>query len=804
MLQDLRYALRGLRRSPGFAAVAIVTLALGIGVNTTVFSILEALVLRPLPVADPERVVLVESNRFVQMSIPDYLDLQRQNTVFAALSAYRPTTMAVERGDGAQQVFGYLVTGNYFEALGLTPSVGRFFTAREDVARNASPYAVLSYESWQRRFGGRPDIAGTTVRINGLPYTIVGVLPQGFHGTEVFLRPEMWVPMSMQAQIEGFSWLDSRTSSNSLVIGRLKPGVTTAQAALDLEAVATRLTASYPTTHEGYRLSLSTPGLMGRSGRTPASAFLAGVLALSGLVLLAACVNLASLLTSRIVDRSHEVALRLALGASRPAVARHVIAETLVLSVCGGGIGLLLAAGGLRALSAWRLPLPIPVQFAVMPDPTVFFFAAAITLATTALASLAPARRAWRTSLVQSTGGTRTHLLTRRWSVRDVLLGAQVAVCCLLVMCSLVAVRGLSRAMSTPLGFEPAGLTAVGFDLGVAAYDGRAGTALKDRLLREVATIPGVTAVAMANALPLSPNQNNNEVYPDDGSEARTGRAIIAAVYQVSPGYFAVAGTRLLAGRDVRTTDRITAPRVAVVNQAFAQRVMRTNDPVGKRFRDGPTGSTLIEVVGLVETGKYYALTEDPRPVMFFPIYQSYNGSTVVVARTVLGTGRAASLIGNTVQRLEPRVPLSIQSGVSEATALAFLPSQIAVTALGVFGALAIVLALAGVYGLASYSVSARLRELGIRLAIGASPRQALSSVLGRTSILLACGSVAGLVLGTIAQGALTAVVYQASARDPILLLAVAATMSAVGIAAAWVPARRVLRLDPARTLRAD
>ena len=251
MLQDLRYALRGFRRSPGFAAVAIITLALGIGVNTTVFSILEALVLRPLPVADPERVVLVESNRYVQMSIPDYLDLQRQNTVFAALSAYRPTTMAVERGDGAQQVFGYLVTGNYFEALGLTPSVGRFFTAREDVARNASPYAVLSYESWQRRFGGRPDIAGSTVRINGLPYTIVGVLPQGFHGTEVFLRPEMWVPMSMQAQVEGFSWLDSRTSSNSLVIGRLKPGVTTAQASLDLEAVATRLTASYPTDARG-------------------------------------------------------------------------------------------------------------------------------------------------------------------------------------------------------------------------------------------------------------------------------------------------------------------------------------------------------------------------------------------------------------------------------------------------------------------------------------------------------------------------------------------------------------------------
>ena len=260
--------------------------------------------------------------------------------------------------------------------------------------------------------------------------------------------------------------------------------------------------------------------------------------------------------------------------------------------------------------------------------------------------------------------------------MRDVLLGVQVAVCCLLVMRSLVAVRGLSRAMSTPLGFEPAALTAVGFDLGVAAYDGRTGTAFKDRLLREVAAIPGVTAVAIANALPLSPDQNNNEVYPDDGSEARTGKAIIAAVYQVSPGYFAVAGTRLLAGRDVRTTDRITAPRVAVVNQAFAQRVMRTNDPVGKRFRNGPAGNVSIEVVGLVETGKYYTLTEDPRPVVFFPMHQSYNSSTVIVARSALGTGRAATVIGNTVRRLEPRVPLASQSGVSEAIALAFPEHQ--------------------------------------------------------------------------------------------------------------------------------
>jgi predicted permease len=803
MLDDLRYALRGLRRNPGFAVVAVVTLALGMGVNTAVFSILEGLVLRPLPIEDPGRVVLVEGHRFVQVSIPDYRDVQRENTTFSALAAYRPTTMAMDRGTGAQQVFGYLVSGNYFETLGLRPALGRFFTDAEDVGRNSAPLAVLSHASWTTRFSGDPRVVGSTVRINNLPYTVIGVMPPEFHGTEVFLQPQIWVPLSMQAQVEGFAWLDSRNSANSLVVGRLKTGVNETQALADLGRIARRLAAAYPQTHDGFQFKLSVPGLFGSSGRTPASAFLTGVLVLSGLVLLGACVNLASLLTSRIVDRAHEVTLRLALGASRMAVARHVVAETLLLAVLGGSLGLALAVAGLQALTAWRLPLTIPVQFAVMPDARVFLFTGAVTILVAAIAALAPARRAWRTDLSRP-AFARSGPLARGWSARDVLLATQVALCCVVVMCSLVAVRGLTRALSTPLGLEPAGLTAVGFDLGVAGYDGRTGTAFKERLLREIAALPGIAAAAMTNALPMTPEQNNESVYPDDGSATRAANETMAAVYQVSTGYFAVAGTRLLAGRDVMATDRIASPRVAVVNSAFARRVMATSNPVGKRFRFGPAGNSLIQVVGLVETGKYYALTEDPRPVVFLPIYQSYNTSNVVVARASPGAGDAAAMIGSAVQRLDGRLPLSRQSRVSEAMGLAFLPSQVAVTALGVFGVLAVVLVLVGVYGLAAYSVSARLRELGIRLAVGASPWQALRSALGRTSLILGWGSIVGIGLGTIVQGALDVVVYQASARDPLLLVAVAATMSGVGLVAAWVPARRALCIDPSRTLRAD
>lgn len=800
MLSDLRHAVRALTRSPGFCAIAVATLALGIGVNTAVFSIIEGLLLRPLPIPDAARVVTVESNRFSQLSIPDFRDAQRQTSTFASLAAYRPTTMSVDHGNGAQQVFGYLVTGNYFDLLGVTPALGRFFTPQEDVARDGSPYAVLSHDSWRQRFGGDPRVAGSTVRINGLAYTILGVLPPGFRGTEVFFRAELWVPLSMQRQVEGTSWLDSRRSANSLVIGRLKPDATRDQALSDLNAVARRIAAAEPTSHEGFQFRLARPGLMGSSGRTPAAAFMTGLLTLALLALLAACVNLASLLASRLLDRQREMAIRLSLGATRWRIARQIVAETTVLSSVGCAAGLALAVPALNLLSEWRPPLPIPVQFAVSPDARVFAFAAAVTIAVAIIAALAPARGAWRTEPSRLTGAATMALLVGRWSARDVLLGAQVALCCLLVMCSLVSVRGLTRAFATPLGIVTEGLSATAFDLAVAGYDGRTGSAFKRRLLDEVARTPGITSVALANALPLTPEQNNNDVYADDGRPIRPADAITAATYQVSPGYFAVAGTKLLAGRDIRVTDRIDTPAVAVVNTAFARRVLRSADPVGQRFR--LDGARSVEVVGVVETGKYYSLTEDPRPTIFYPAFQSYNSSTVVIVRSSLGEARAAAAVGDVVQQLDARLPLSIEQGVDGAIGMAYLPSQVAVVALGVFGALAVVLAVVGVYGMASYSVSMRTREIGIRLAIGANRWQVLRSVLGRTAALLACGSAVGIALGTAAQELLESVVYQAAARDGLLVGTIAATMMAIGLAAAWPPARRALLIDPAQTLR--
>ena len=798
---DIRSALRALRRSPGFSVLAVVTLALGIGVTTVVFGALNALVLRPLPIANSAEVVMLESNRRVSMSFPDFLDVQRDNRSFSGLAAYRITSMALDSGAGADNVWGYLATGNYFQMLGITPAAGRLFTPDDDRVRNGSPYAVLSYDTWRSRFGGDPSIAGRTMRINGLTYTILGVAPPSFDGTEVFYRPALWVPMSMQPQIEGRSWLDERVTENTLVIGRLRPGTTRAQALAGLDPIARSIAAAQPRTHEGFGFRLTTPGLGGSGGRVPVTAFVSGVLLLAILVVVASSTNLASLLAARVIDRAREIAIRLSLGASRMRIARQLLVETAALAVLGGGGGLGLAVIVLGLLTSWQLPLPIPVRFLLTPDAWVFAFACVVTISAGLLAALAPLRRAWRTEPSRLTGPTGELYVRRGWGVRDLLLGLQVAVCCLLVMCAIVSIRGLARASEAPVGFDPAGVSAVGVDLSMAGYDAASGTAFKRRLLDEVAQIPGVSRVALVNALALTPDQNNSDVFPDDGREPRPANALTTAVYYTSPGYFDVMRTRLLAGRDFNGGDLVDSPAVAIVNQVFATRVMRTAEPVGRRFRFGPGGSP-VTVVGMVETGKYYALNEAPRPTMFIPVFQRYNSSTMIVARTSLGETQGAAAIGAVVRKADARLPLQVQQGVPDALALVFLPSQVALASLGTFGVLAIVLAIAGVYGGAAYTVSSRTRELGIRQAVGATRAQVLSSVLGRTGTLVAAGSILGIALGTAIQGALEAVVYDASARDPLLVVAVALMMSAVGLVATWIPARQALRLDPAQILR--
>ncbi|MBV9613727.1 MAG: ABC transporter permease [Acidobacteriaceae bacterium] len=445
ILQDLRYGWRMLRCNAGFSSIAVLSLALGLGVNMVVFGVINGILLRPLPVPDPERIVSVARPLgTASQSFPNYRDIRDRNAVFESLFAYRFAAVGLETAGKAERTWGFLVTGNYFEGLGIHPALGRFFTAQESAAINGSPWAVLSYACWQTRFRGDPNAIGRVVRINSYPYTIVGVAPPGFRGTEIFYSPDIWLPASMQPQIEGHSLLESRNSYTFWVAGRLKRGISIAEANANLSAVAAQLGREF-LSDEGMRLSVSRPGLLGPVISDPVRAFAVGVMLLAGLVLLAACTNLASLLAVRSVDRHRELAIRISIGASRGRIARQLVTESIPIALLGGGLGCCLALMLLHALARWRVSLDFPVQFDVTADWRVFLFAFVAAIATSVCLAIAPAHRAWRTDPYQRLRAPDgAH---RRWAFRDVVLAGQIALCCVLVTASFVSrgTRGVAH-----------------------------------------------------------------------------------------------------------------------------------------------------------------------------------------------------------------------------------------------------------------------------------------------------------------------------------------------------------------------
>jgi len=778
------------------------SLALGIGANTVVFSVLNALVLKALPSADAARVYFVNNSGGPAQSFPNYRDIRDRNSVFESLFAYRIAMLALDDDSGAHRVWGYLVTGNYFESLGIKPALGRFFTPAEDAHPNASPYAVISYTCWQNRFGGDSRIAGKDIRINGHPYTVLGVAPRGFHGTEIFYWSEIWVPMMMQPQIEGHSWLDVRNTHNSWVAGRLKPGVTVPRAEANLGAIAAQLAHDY-TSNEGMRLTLGVPGMMGSAGREPTRAFAGGVMLLAALVLLAACANLASLLAARMADRGRDLAIRVSIGAGGGRIVRQLLTESLWIAMLGGAAGCALAVGLLRLISQWRAPLGFPVQFDVTPDWHVFLFACAAALGTGLLFGIGPARHAWKADPALHLKGTAGPRTGRRWAARDILLPAQIALCCVLVTASLVAVRGLMRSFQTPLGFRPDGAAVVGYDVGLAGYNEDQGRVFEQRALEAVAHLPGVESAAYSSSVPLSIDQSNTTAFAETTADFRPKNAFAASFYKVAPGYFQTAGTRLIAGREFTSQDNPKSLLVAIVNQTFARRVTGAADAIGRRFRRGPGGS-LFQIVAIVEDGKYETLTEAPKPAVFFPILQDYSPTIVVMARSHRPEDELAAEMHAAIGRLDPHLAVFGVGSLHQMLGLVYLPMHAAAVALGAFGVLALMLAITGIYGLAAYTVSRRVREIGIRVAIGARPAQILWLILARTGVLVAGGAAAGLALGMAGANILSSIVYQASSRDPVVIAAAVLAISGVGFAAAFGPARRALRIDPVQALRHD
>jgi predicted permease len=805
---DVRIAVRNLRRSPGFTIAAVVTLALAIGANAVVFGVLNALILRPLNVPDAQSLYTIERGGYKEQttSYPDYLDLRNRNRSFDGLTAYILTQVVLDTGRNPSEVWGYEVAGNYFDAMKIQPYLGRFFHVADEHGPNSAPYLVLTYAYWHSHFQDDRGIVGRVVQVNRHPYTILGVTPPEFSGTLLFFYPDFFVPMVNQE--DGPSFLNNRGQRNIfMVLGHVKAGVTPAQAIADLNSIGAYLEKTYPKDDAYMTYSLARPSLIGDMLGPAVKGFMTGMMLLAGLILLGACANLGSLFAARAADRSREVALRLALGSSRRRILRAVFTEALLISLVGGVLGLQGSVALLRQLSTWQ-PIPeYPMHVPLYPDAKVYLVALFLALASGFLFGAVPVRQILRTNPYEVVKAGSTGIIAgsagRRITLRDLLLVVQIAICAVLVTSSLVAVRGLARSMHSNFGFEPENAMLVDTTLGMAGYSGDRVPAMQRRMIDALQTIPGVQSVGFVSEIPLGGGGSTADVFTEQTTNLRTSNAAAnVQVFKISPEYLHAAGTSLLAGRGLSWQDDGNSPRVAIVNALFARRIFGSvSNALGKYYKTEE--GARVQVVGIAEDGKYYQLTEDPRPAMFLPFLQSPTGMTTLVVRSERDPQQLAGAIRNKLRGMDDSLPMFIQTW-TQGLDIALFPSRVATVALGVLGLMGAMLSLTGIFGMAAYSVSKRLRELGIRMALGAQRSEVLQAALGRSLKLLAIGSAAGLLLGVLAARVLAFVVYTATPRDPLVLAGVVLAMLLLGLLATWIPAQRALSIDPMMLLRED
>ena len=814
LLQDLRFAVRQIRRSPGFAITAILILAIGIAANVIVIGILQLMILRPLDVPNPDRVMTFAPHvaDYPIFSYPEVRDVRDGNTVFSAVAALTIESIGLEADGVTRPVWGYAVSGQYFEVVGIKPYLGRVLERADDDHPGASGAAVISYAAWKNHFASDPNIVGKRVRINKQPYTIVGVTPEGFYGTEKFLLPDVFIPLANRAAFYDATWLESRREKTVFPIVRIRDGITLEQAQAELDTLAARIQKQNPGDEDGLEFKLARPGMVGDFLGGAVRRFMFGVMALAGIVLLAACANLGGLFAARTADRTREIAIRLAVGSSRWRILRHVLAEALVISIFGGAVACGLAWIALTGLAKWHPPTEFPMRFIVEPQPMLILTALLVSVLAGALFGIMPLRQIFKADPndaikgggFQSSGG-------RRWALRDVLLAAQIALCCVTITAAFVALRGLRRTLTLDLGFNPRNAVLTTFDLSQAGYHGVTAEHLQRQLLERVSQLPEVEAAGYSNTSNLNGDNTVPEVFSQQTSDFRpSNKAFSTYEYDVSPGFLAACAIPLLAGRDVSFSDTSTTTPVAIVNQEFVRRLFRTEkgaagNAVGRYFKT--SSGVSIQIVGIVGDGKQFLPSETPRAAAYFPVSQRPTTRTSLIVRvrpdpTGAVIGDTVTSIRRVLHDLDPAIPIITSGEWRSLLAMSFFPAQVATVALGLFGAFGLLLSITGTFGLASYTVSKRIRELSIRVALGAQARQVLAAALGSMLILLAGGSLIGLLLGVAASRVLSHIVFQATAQDPIVLAAVAVTILLSGSLAVAAPVRRALRVDPANVLR--
>jgi predicted permease len=804
-MQDLRFSLRQLRKSPGFTMAAVLTLMLAIGANAVVFGVLNGLVLRPLNVPQSESLYGTQyGNNPAWQSYPNYLDLRNRNHSFEDLAAFNWAFVGFDTGKNPMAASGFATTGNYFEVLRVQPYLGRFFHASDEHGPNSAPYVVLTYAYWHSRFQDDRNVVGRTIRLDQHPFTVIGVAPPEFKGTLMFVSPDFFMPAVNQGQLGGWDPND-RSNSGGLfeVFGHLKQGVTPAQAMADVDAVGLYLEKTYPKEIAHKHTILDHEGLT--SFGPGVRAFVAGLMVLASLILLAACANLGSLFAARAADRSREVALRLALGSSRTRILRQLLTEATLISLGGGTLGLLGSFALLRRLSTWQ-PMPsVPLHLPVTPDAKLYVFAFILALVSGFLFGIVPVRQVLHANPYEIVKAGPSARVGRRLTVRDVLLVVQIAICAVLVTSSMVAVRGLVRSLHSNFGFEPRNTMTAAVNLAMADYSIEKVPAMQRRMIDAMGTIHGVEAVGMVNGYPplVYASASRVNIFKEQTSDLKPANAAIAPYsYDVSPGYFEAATTNLLAGRSFAWSDDKNAPAVAVVNREFANRIFGSvTNAVGRnmKLQDG----TRVQVVGVVEDGKYMSLTEGPEPAMFLPALRSPSALAYLIVRSKRDPQQLAEAMRSKLRELDAGLPVDIQTW-NNLLGTVLLPSWFATMALGVMGMMGAMLSITGIFGMAAYAVSKRLRELGIRMALGAKRRELLQSALGRPLRLLAIGSAAGLVLGLLGTKVLAYIVYQATPRDPLVMLGVVLAMLLLGLVATWIPAQRALQVNPLKLLREE
>jgi predicted permease len=805
-VQDVRYSLRVLRKSPSFAIAAVLTLALAIGANSVVFGLMDALILRPLNVPQAESLYGTQyGDNPAWQSYPNYLDLRDRNRGFEDLAAFTfALGVGLDTGKDAIVANGFATTGNYFDVLRIHPYIGRFFHASDEHGPNSAPYIVLTYAYWHSRFQDDRSIVGRTVLLDKHPYTVIGVAPPRFQGTLMFISPDFFMPIVNQEQLGGGNPNDrSNTGGVFEEFGHLRPGVTPAQAVADVDGVSAYLEKTYPKEIAHHSTVLSREGLT--SFGPGVRAFVSGLMLLAALILLAACANLGSLFAARAADRSREVALRLALGSSRKRILRQLLTEAVLISVAGGTVGLLGSVMLLRRLSVWQPIAGAPIHLPVYPDAKLYWFALVLALISGFLFGIVPVRQVLGANPYEIVKAGSAARMGRRVTVRDVLLVVQIAICAVLVTSSMVAVRGLVRSLHSNFGFEPRNTMLAGVNLATAGYSGDKIPAMQRRMIDTIQTIHGVEAVGLVNGYPplVYTAGTRVSVFKQEATDLKPANAPITPFrYDISPGYFDAAGTSLLAGRSLSWHDDKNAPAVAVINRDFAEKIFGSvTNAVGRiyKLQDG----THVQVVGVVENGKYQVLTEDQQPAMFLPFLQSPLSSAYIVVRSKRDPQELAAAMRSKIRDLDAGLPIDTQTWNSLLETVLF-PSRVATMALGVMGMMGAMLSITGIFGMAAYSVSKRLRELGIRIALGAKRTEVLKTALGRPVKLLAIGSSAGLLLGLLATKVLAFIVYQATPRDPLVLAGVVLSMLLLGLLATWVPAQRALSVNPLILLREE